>query len=356
MSGLSAERIVSLLGGRAVPFSEVSAHRVSLEAAYLELTRDAVEYRAGRPGRRRNDRDHDNAGPAGDPRRARPAPAAASEWIKFRTVRGWVIGLIAGAMVTVAWGLLVANGGSTTCQSSPTGPVLSGAACLPHIPVGPGGEAVTDSFYVAHQPLDGDGSITVRVTSLTGRYSTGGIAPGPRPGGAASPAASSPGPRPGSSSRRPPQPGSAYAAMMVTGGHGVRMQYDYTPTRPACRDVSAGSPRWLRLTRSGDTLTGYDSPDGSRWTEVGTARPGRAARPPWRPGCSPPRPTAPSLCPSRWAAALPPAVPPWQPPPSTMSACPAPGRTAGTAASSATVLADSRRRPAASGTLAEVSP
>jgi ABC-2 type transport system ATP-binding protein len=30
-----------------VPFSEVSAHRASLEEAYLELTRDAVEYRAG---------------------------------------------------------------------------------------------------------------------------------------------------------------------------------------------------------------------------------------------------------------------------------------------------------------------
>jgi ABC-2 type transport system ATP-binding protein len=46
VSGLSAEKIVALLSGRAVPFSEVSAHRASLEAAYLELTRDAVEYRA----------------------------------------------------------------------------------------------------------------------------------------------------------------------------------------------------------------------------------------------------------------------------------------------------------------------
>jgi ABC-2 type transport system ATP-binding protein len=46
VSGLSAERIVTLLSGRAVPFSEVSAHRASLEAAYLELTKDAVEYRA----------------------------------------------------------------------------------------------------------------------------------------------------------------------------------------------------------------------------------------------------------------------------------------------------------------------
>jgi len=46
VSGLSAERIVTLLSGQAVPFSEVSAHRASLETAYLELTRDAVEYRA----------------------------------------------------------------------------------------------------------------------------------------------------------------------------------------------------------------------------------------------------------------------------------------------------------------------
>ena len=46
VTGLAAEKIVVLLGERAVPFSEVSAHRASLEEAYLELTRDAVEYRA----------------------------------------------------------------------------------------------------------------------------------------------------------------------------------------------------------------------------------------------------------------------------------------------------------------------
>jgi ABC-2 type transport system ATP-binding protein len=46
VSGLSAERIVTLLSGRAVPFSEVSAHRASLETAYLQLTKDAVEYRS----------------------------------------------------------------------------------------------------------------------------------------------------------------------------------------------------------------------------------------------------------------------------------------------------------------------
>jgi ABC-2 type transport system ATP-binding protein len=46
ISGLPAEKVVTLLGGRGVPVSEISAHRASLEEAYMELTRDAVEYRA----------------------------------------------------------------------------------------------------------------------------------------------------------------------------------------------------------------------------------------------------------------------------------------------------------------------
>ncbi|MFC7640835.1 AAA family ATPase [Streptosporangium lutulentum] len=46
VSGLEATRVVTLLNRSAVPFSEVSAHRATLEEAYLELTRDAVEFRA----------------------------------------------------------------------------------------------------------------------------------------------------------------------------------------------------------------------------------------------------------------------------------------------------------------------
>ena len=46
VSGLPAERITALLGDGKVPFSEVSAHRATLEEAYMELTRDAAEYRA----------------------------------------------------------------------------------------------------------------------------------------------------------------------------------------------------------------------------------------------------------------------------------------------------------------------
>jgi ABC-2 type transport system ATP-binding protein len=46
ITGIDAERAVVLLSEHAVPFSEVSAHRATLEEAYLELTREAVEFRA----------------------------------------------------------------------------------------------------------------------------------------------------------------------------------------------------------------------------------------------------------------------------------------------------------------------
>ena len=46
ISNLSSERVVATLTSHAIPFSEVSAHRATLEQAYMELTSDSVEYRA----------------------------------------------------------------------------------------------------------------------------------------------------------------------------------------------------------------------------------------------------------------------------------------------------------------------
>jgi ABC-2 type transport system ATP-binding protein len=46
IANLSSERAVAALTASAVSFSEVSAHRASLEEAYMELTRDAAEFRA----------------------------------------------------------------------------------------------------------------------------------------------------------------------------------------------------------------------------------------------------------------------------------------------------------------------
>jgi ABC-type transport system involved in multi-copper enzyme maturation permease subunit len=199
-----------------------------------------------------------------------------AEWTKFRSVRGWSIGLIIGALLTIFLGVFAAGNASVGCGSVINGvqTFQSGKACLPTIPLGPGGEAVTDTFYFVRQPLNGDGSITVRATSLTGFHSNGNQGVQSGPGG--NPAA---GMQKGLVSwakagiiiKASTKQGSAYAAMMLTGGHGVRMQYNYTgDTAGLPGPVSATSPRWLRLTRSGDTISGYDSLDGKHWSVVGT--------------------------------------------------------------------------------------
>ena len=45
VAGLDSERVVAELGRAGVPFSEVTQHRSTLEEAYMELTRDAVQFR-----------------------------------------------------------------------------------------------------------------------------------------------------------------------------------------------------------------------------------------------------------------------------------------------------------------------
>jgi len=46
VSGLGSEQVVARLTEAGIGFSEISAHRATLEEAYMELTRDAVEFRA----------------------------------------------------------------------------------------------------------------------------------------------------------------------------------------------------------------------------------------------------------------------------------------------------------------------
>jgi ABC-2 type transport system ATP-binding protein len=45
VSGLPAERIAALLGQNGLPVSELSRHRATLEEAYMELTREAVDFK-----------------------------------------------------------------------------------------------------------------------------------------------------------------------------------------------------------------------------------------------------------------------------------------------------------------------
>src|SRR5258708_19466401 len=77
-----------------------------------------------------------------------------AEWTKFRTVRGWVIGMVVAALVTVLLGLFAAGASSSSCQSTGGGPVRTGAACgRSAFPVGPGGGPLHDTFYFVRQPL-----------------------------------------------------------------------------------------------------------------------------------------------------------------------------------------------------------
>ena len=180
-----------------------------------------------------------------------------AEWTKFRTVRGWVIAVLVTIVAITAF-VFIAIGVGRSCVGS------GGPSACPAQPTGPGGVPVVDAFYFAHQSVTETGTITVQVTSLTGQIliSQSQMAPG----------GLEPWSKAGIIIKENTSQGSAYAAMMVTGSHGVRMQWDYVNDTPGLAgSVSASSPRWLRLVRDGSTITGYDSADGTHWTRVGTA-------------------------------------------------------------------------------------
>ncbi|HXL89366.1 MAG TPA: hypothetical protein VN969_10395, partial [Streptosporangiaceae bacterium] len=168
-----------------------------------------------------------------------------AEWTKLRTVRGWVIGMLLIPLVTVLLGALTASGNQCGIGPGPGLPVE--LACTS--PIGPGGQAVQDQFYFVHQSLTGNGSLTVELTSLTGTelqpWSKAGIM-----------------------IKASTRQGAAYAAMMLTGSHGIQFQYDFTGDAAG---PAGTAPRWLRLVRTGDVITGYASADGARWAEVGAA-------------------------------------------------------------------------------------
>jgi ABC-type transport system involved in multi-copper enzyme maturation permease subunit len=168
----------------------------------------------------------------------------AAEWVKFRTVLGWVLAAAAAAVAVAGLGL-AGGGAQGSCDGNSCAPLL-----------GQGGEPVSDSFYFVHQALTGDGSVTAKVGPLASGVT--------RPREGVQPVLV-PWAKAGIIVKASLQGGAAYAAVMVTGGHGVRLQDDFTGdiAGPA---MAAG---WLRLVRAGDTVTGYASPDGTAWTRVG---------------------------------------------------------------------------------------
>jgi outer membrane protein assembly factor BamB/regulation of enolase protein 1 (concanavalin A-like superfamily) len=106
----------------------------------------------------------------------------------------------------------------------------------------------TDQLQFVAQPLTGDGQIVARVTSQdnTDPWAKSGIM-----------------------IKNALTAGSPYSAIMVTPGNGLHMQSNFNT------DVSGGTfafpNAWLKLVRSGTTITTYKSTDGLAWTQVGTA-------------------------------------------------------------------------------------
>ena len=193
--------------------------------------------------------------------------ALAAEWLKFRTVRGWLVGLVVAAGLMVTFTFVVANGhhqgtctGSGVCQSG-----------HPYVPTGPDGRAVAASYQYYTQTLTGDGTLTARIDAWTGLVSTGPANQAPtlantRPALAGWAKA-------GLLITPTTTQGSAYAAVMTTGGHGDRLQTNYTGDQPGLPGtVTDTAPRWLQLRRTGDTITGYDSTDGVSWHRIGSTR------------------------------------------------------------------------------------
>jgi ABC-type transport system involved in multi-copper enzyme maturation permease subunit/regulation of enolase protein 1 (concanavalin A-like superfamily) len=159
-----------------------------------------------------------------------------AEWTKLRTVPRWGLTLLAAVLLTILIALLTATG-SHTSSEGPDG-----------APVPPPPTTFLDQGYFVFKPLAGDGSITARVVSQdnSGDWAKAGVM-----------------------IRQGATPGSSYAAMMVTPGHGVRLQSDFSKD---LKGSPGPAPRWLRLTRTGKSVTGYESANGSDWARIGAVK------------------------------------------------------------------------------------
>lgn len=147
-------------------------------------------------------------------------PLLLAEWTKLRSVRGWMLTLVAAVALTVSVGLLMALGIN-------------------------GGDDHADGIGFAPRPLSGDGSVVARVASQDD----------------ANPSAKA-----GLLLRDGAGRDDPYAAVMVT-PDGVRAE----SRSGAVVTGSAGTaPRWLKLTRAGSSVTAYESADGTAWSRVGT--------------------------------------------------------------------------------------
>jgi regulation of enolase protein 1 (concanavalin A-like superfamily) len=147
------------------------------------------------------------------------------EWTKFRSVRSTALCLLAAIGFTVLLSVVGSSAGSTQANDEPR---------------------YEDQAFFVHKTLAGDGTVVARVVSQQDSHEWA---------------------KAGLLIKASSTAGAPYAAVMVTPEHGVRLQAMFDT------DLSGGAngtPRWLKLTRTGNVITGYDSADGRTWHEVGT--------------------------------------------------------------------------------------
>jgi hypothetical protein len=107
-----------------------------------------------------------------------------------------------------------------------------------------------DAFRYVYQPLTGNGSIIAHIASQqdTASYAKAGLM-----------------------MRQDLTAGSVYAMLAVTPANGAAFQYRYT-SGASSASSSLGNilvPYWVKLSRSGNALSGYVSGNGLTWTQVG---------------------------------------------------------------------------------------
>ena len=109
-----------------------------------------------------------------------------------------------------------------------------------------------DEFHFAYRTLEGDGEMTVRVTSLTNGHMWSKV---------------------GLMVRESLAAGSRHGTMFQGALKGQAFQYRKNNAGTSSGgngDSVATLPRWIRIKRQGDVVTGFFSNDGTTWTQSGT--------------------------------------------------------------------------------------
>ena len=109
-----------------------------------------------------------------------------------------------------------------------------------------------DAFHFSYQPLNGDGTIVARVATMPSAtfYTKVGVM-----------------------IRESLDAGAKNVFGVNVYGQGARLQTRSATnglTTATAAGTNYGVPRWLKLTRSGNTFTAYQSADGSTWAQVGS--------------------------------------------------------------------------------------